>query len=96
MPLSDSERADLLLMREEERLARDLYRRSHQAWGVPIFGNISDGEQRHHDAIGRLLKRYSVPGVAVDRPSSNASTDLSVQSGPLPGPAARRIYTHRT
>ncbi len=40
-PLSDGERADLVLMREEERLARDLYRRFHQAWDVPIFDNIA-------------------------------------------------------
>ncbi|CDZ90258.1 DUF2202 domain-containing protein [Rhodococcus ruber] len=76
-PLSDSERADLLLMREEERLARDLYRRFHQAWGVPIFGNISDSEQRHHDAIGRLLERYSVPDPSAGQlPGVYADTEL--------------------
>jgi hypothetical protein len=56
-PLSDGERADLVLMRDEERLALDLYRRFHQAWGVPIFDNIAASEQRHYDAIGRLLER---------------------------------------
>lgn len=66
--LSDDERANLILMREEERLARDLYRRFHQAWGVPIFANIAASEQRHHDAIGRLLERYGVPDPSVGQP----------------------------
>jgi len=76
-PLSDGERADLVLMREEERLARDLYRRFHQAWGQPIFDNIAASEQRHYDAIGRLLERYSVPDPSVGQPPGvYAETEL--------------------
>ncbi|BBZ64898.1 hypothetical protein MINS_03270 [Mycolicibacterium insubricum] len=76
-PLSDGERADLVLMREEERLARDLYLRFHQAWGVPIFGNIAASEQRHYDAVGRLLARYGVPDPSVGRgPGSYADAEL--------------------
>ncbi|MDI3314422.1 MAG: DUF2202 domain-containing protein [Mycobacterium sp.] len=75
--LSDAERAGLVLLREEERVARDLYRRFHQAWGMPIFGNIAASEQRHYDAIGRLLKRYSVPDPSVGRPPGvYADTEL--------------------
>ncbi len=76
-PLSYGERADLVLMREEERLARDLYRRFHQAWGQPIFENIAASEQRHYDAIGRLLERYSVPDPSVGQPPGvYAETEL--------------------
>lgn len=76
-PLSDHERADLVLMREEERLARDLYRRFHQAWDVPIFANIAASEQRHYDAIGRLLKRYDVPDPSAGKPPGvYADTEL--------------------
>ncbi|MFY2858810.1 DUF2202 domain-containing protein [Mycobacterium sp. THU-M104] len=76
-PLSDHERADLVLMREEERLARDLYRRFHQAWDVPIFANIAASEQRHYDAIGRLLKRYNVPDPSAGKPPGvYADTEL--------------------
>ncbi|MCV7317471.1 DUF2202 domain-containing protein [Mycolicibacillus parakoreensis] len=76
-PLSDGERADLVLMREEERLARDLYRRFHQAWGVPVFDNIAASEQRHHDAIGRLLDRYGVPDPSAGQPAGvYAEADL--------------------
>ena len=76
-PLSDKERVDLVLMREEERLARDLYRQFHRAWGVPIFDNIAASEQRHYDAIGRLLERYGVPDPSVGRPPGvYADTEL--------------------
>ncbi|MDD4868117.1 MAG: DUF2202 domain-containing protein [Mycobacterium sp.] len=76
-PLSDRERADLILMREEERLARDLYRRFHQAWGVPVFDNIAASEQRHYDAIGRLLEYYNVPDPSVGQPPGvYADTEL--------------------
>lgn len=76
-PLSERERADLVLMREEERLARDLYRRFHQVWDVTIFANIAASEQRHYDAIGRLLRRYHVPDPSAGRPpGSYADTDL--------------------
>lgn len=76
-PLSDAERAGLARMREEERLARDLYRRFHQAWGVPIFDNIAASEQRHHDAVGRLLERYGVPDPSVGQsPGGYADAEL--------------------
>lgn len=76
-PLSDGERADLVLMREEERLARDLYLQFHQAWGVPIFGNIAASEQRHYDAIGGLLQRYGIPDPSAGRqPGTYADTKL--------------------
>lgn len=64
-PLTADERADLILMREEERMARDLYRRFHEAWDVPIFANIAASEQRHFDAVGRLLDRYGVSDPSV-------------------------------
>ncbi|MFZ2177102.1 MAG: DUF2202 domain-containing protein [Rhodococcus sp. (in: high G+C Gram-positive bacteria)] len=59
--LSEEERTDLTLMREEERVARDLYRQFHDAWQAQIFDHISTSEQRHYDAVGGLLEQYGVP-----------------------------------
>ncbi|MGX7730181.1 DUF2202 domain-containing protein [Rhodococcus sp. 2H158] len=58
--LSTQEQSDLVVMREEERLARDLYQQFAQKWGAQIFERISASEQRHYDAVGALLGRYGV------------------------------------
>ncbi|MEZ5102110.1 MAG: DUF2202 domain-containing protein [Thermoleophilia bacterium] len=56
-----AERAALVAMRQEEKLARDVYRTLSERWGVRIFATIARSEQRHMDAIGGLLARYGIP-----------------------------------
>jgi len=60
-PLSPAELNSLSFMREEEKLARDVYISLYNKWGVNIFTNISNSEQTHMDAILMLLKKYSLP-----------------------------------
>ena len=43
-PLSPEEKADLVYMREEEKLARDVYLAMFSKWGKTIFSNISKSE----------------------------------------------------
>ncbi len=59
--LSDQEREGLLLMREEEKLARDVYATLYDQWNVQIFTNIARSEQTHTDAVKALLDRYAIP-----------------------------------
>lgn len=59
-PLSLAEVTSLGFMREEEKLARDVYIVLHKKWGVNIFNNISSSEQTHMDAILMLLNKYSL------------------------------------
>jgi len=59
--LSDGEINSLTYMREEEKLARDVYVYLHDKWGSRIFDNISVSEQTHMDAIKTLLDRYGIP-----------------------------------
>lgn len=59
-PLSAEEKADLLYMREEEKLARDVYLAMSSLWGTPIFSNIAASEQNHMDQVLNLLNRYGV------------------------------------
>lgn len=61
--LSEVERADLLLMHEEEKIARDAYAELYGRWGIMPFGNITGSEQAHMDMVGMLLRRYAVPAV---------------------------------
>ena len=57
--------ADLLaFVREEEKLARDVYRALFAAHGDQAFANIAGAEQRHMDAVKLLLDRYSLPDPA--------------------------------
>ncbi len=56
--LTDDEAADLLFMREEEKLARDVYITLYAEWGVRVFDNISQSEQTHMDKILDLLVKY--------------------------------------
>jgi hypothetical protein len=52
------EEEGLLYMREEEKLARDVYLYLHEVWGQRVFENISQSEQTHMDAILLLIERY--------------------------------------
>jgi len=58
--LSAEEIEGILYMREEEKLARDVYLTLYEQWGLPIFQNIANSEQTHMDAIGTLIDRYSL------------------------------------
>lgn len=65
--VSAAEAASLAFMREEEKLARDVYRALYYAWERKVFDNISRSEQTHTDAILMLLERYGLPDPAADR-----------------------------
>jgi hypothetical protein len=66
--LSASEKAGLTFMREEEKLARDVYTKMYQKYNSRIFLNISKSEQRHTDAIKYLLNFYNLPDPAFNTP----------------------------
>jgi hypothetical protein len=73
--LSDAEIEGLLYMREEEKLARDVYLMLYEKWGMRILQNISGSEQTHMDAVKALLDRYDL-----DDPA--AGTDVGVFTNP--------------
>lgn len=58
--LSQVEIDGLMLMREEEKLARDVYTALAERWGVPIFSNIAASEETHMAVMGDLLSKYSL------------------------------------
>ena len=60
MPLSQAERDDLCQMREEEKIARDVYLTLFERWPLPPFGNISGSEQVHMDAMLALLGKHGL------------------------------------
>lgn len=58
--LSDVEKEALLFMREEEKLARDVYEYLYETWSAPVFNNISRSESRHMEAMLCLIQRYGL------------------------------------
>ena len=58
--LSSGETELLSFLREEEKLARDVYRALFAANGDRAFANIATAEQRHMDEVKLLLDRYGL------------------------------------
>ncbi|WP_456427308.1 DUF2202 domain-containing protein [Rhodocaloribacter sp.] len=65
-PLSEAEIAGILYMREEEKLARDVYLVLFDQWGLTVFDNISSSEQTHMDAVYALIERYDLEDPVTD------------------------------
>ena len=65
--LSDAEVEGLLYMREEEKLARDVYQALYEKWGMRIFQNIAQSEQSHMDAVKTLIDHYGLEDPAAGK-----------------------------
>ena len=74
--LSELEIEGILFMREEEKLARDVYAMLYSAWNIPIFQNISASEQAHMDALKVLIDRYNLSDSALAAPGTFSNPDL--------------------
>lgn len=82
LPLSPEEEATLLAMREEEKLAHDVYITLYDLWNMPIFLNISESESRHTASIAKLLVAYNIPDPIDDS-----------QIGVFEDPEIQKLYT---
>ena len=58
--LSRNEIEGILLMREEEKLARDVYLTLGEKWDLKPFFNIAESEQKHMDEMGSLVTKYDL------------------------------------
>jgi hypothetical protein len=58
--LTDAEIATLMHMREEEKVARDVYTKFYELYNMPVFRNIAISEQRHMDAVLNLIIGYGL------------------------------------
>ncbi len=65
-PLSAAETEGLLFMREEEKLAHDVYIAMAAIWDIPIFSNISRAETHHMQAVLSLLQKYEIKDPVAD------------------------------
>jgi hypothetical protein len=74
--LSADESAALFYMREEEKLAHDVYVTLAIQWNLPIFQNISRSEQIHTDAVKALIDRYGLADPASSKVGIFVNPDL--------------------
>jgi hypothetical protein len=58
--ITDEEIAGLLFIREEEKLARDVYLTLNDKWSLKIFDNIIKSEEKHMEAMLVLLETYDL------------------------------------
>jgi len=63
----DATEADYLVyVREEEKLARDVYLTLYQTWGLPVFDNIAASEETHTTAVEDMIEKYRLTDPVVD------------------------------
>lgn len=58
--LSTQEKNDIIFMREEEKLARDVYDSMYNKWQVNPFGNIRKSERVHMDKMKALIDMFTL------------------------------------
>ena len=79
--------SSLEYMREEEKLARDVYIALGDRWDIPVFENIARAEQRHMDAVLQLLDAYDIddpvlgPGEFANQELQSLYDDLVARGG---------------
>jgi hypothetical protein len=56
--LSPGELEGIAFMREEEKLARDVYIQLNEMWNMNIFANISNSEDTHMEAVKTLIDLF--------------------------------------
>jgi hypothetical protein len=65
--LSEAESQGIIFMREEEKLARDVYLTLYEKWNLAILNNIASAEQTHMEAVKTLMDRYGLDDPAADQ-----------------------------
>ncbi len=58
--LSQAEKDVLINLRQEEKLAHDVYYTLYEKWGLPVFNNIAASENRHTYIMKKMLEKYDI------------------------------------
>ena len=58
--LDDAEKVRILFIREEEKLAYDVYQTMFDIYGVNVFQNIPNSELSHMEAMLTIIKKYNL------------------------------------
>ena len=69
---------DLLFMREEEKLARDVYKILYSKWFAKVFDNITQSEQKHMDQVGVFIDAYGLEDSASEQDGVFNNSSLQI------------------
>ncbi len=83
--LSQEEMDGILWMREEEKLARDVYLTLFTQWNAQVFENIASAEGTHFEVMRLLINRYNL----TDPAAGNAA-------GVFTNPVIQNLYDSLT
>lgn len=72
-------KATMAVMREQQKLSRDVYDSLHQRWDQPVFEEIESAEVGHMEAVKSLLDQFAV-------------TDPVGATGDVPGKFVHRRF----
>lgn len=75
--VSSEDESGILLMSEEEKLARDVYLELYDMWGLRTFANIAKSEQVHMDEVAELVGLYGLESPVL--PEAGKFTDPELQ-----------------
>lgn len=73
---TDSESTGLLFMREEEKMARDVYAYLYTKYNLPVFGNITKSENAHMLAVLRLITAFKITDNSNNNPGEFTNTHI--------------------
>ena len=82
--LTETETNDLKFLREEEKLARDVYLNLYSEYGLNIFNNIASSEQKHMDAVLNIMQQHNIADPA------------SIEHGIFNNPDLQTLYDNLT
>jgi hypothetical protein len=91
LSFSESELDILLHMKEEEKLAGDVYTALYEKWGTKIFSNISRAEDTHMNAVLLLLQNHGDDYTQVGEPGEFSNPDFQELYGQLVGKGSESL-----
>ena len=74
--ITPAEADGLLFMREEEKLAHDVYIYLYEKWNNQVFQNIAGSESTHVESIRYLMEQFGIEDTASDQFGVFINSDL--------------------
>ena len=78
--ITDKEKATVLRMREEEKMARDVYRVLNDKWDQQVFSHISESEIYHMSQMKLWIDKFKLDDPVIrNNDEQGVFTDQSLQ-----------------